>query len=90
MTQFLEGPNPFPPLIRGLGFQLRAQLIFFNGWIGSCIILKELNLKEFLYHVMIYSGNFSDIQMALRTDHFVDRTFLASNWSPTEQLVKGW
>ena len=28
--------------------------------------------------------------MALRTDHFVDPTFRGSNWSPTEQLAKGF
>ena len=40
--------------------------------------------------VMLHSGNCSDCQMAFRTDHFVDRTFQGSNWSPTEQLVKNF
>ena len=66
----------------------KAQLIFFNGWFGNCIISKELTLKAFLYDVMLRSGNCSDIQMALRTDHFADWIFRGSNWSPTEELVK--
>ena len=66
----------------------KEQLSFFNGWFGSCIISKELNLKEFLYDVILHSGNCSDIQMAFRTDHFIDITFWDSNWSPPEQLVK--
>ena len=68
----------------------KAQLIFFNGMFGNCIISKELTLKEFLYDVMLHSGNLSDIQMTLKTNHFVDQTFRESNWSPTEQLAKGW
>ena len=32
----------------------KAQLIFFNGWFGNCIISKELTLKEFLYDVMLH------------------------------------
>ena len=46
---------------------------------GNCIISKELTLKEFLYDVMLHSGNLSDIQIALQTNHFVDRTFRESN-----------
>ena len=37
---------------------------------------------------MLHSGNCSDIQMVLRTDDFVDRTFRGSNWSPTEQFFE--
>ena len=58
----------------------KARLIIFNGWFGNCIISN----------VMLHSGNCSDIQVAFRTHYFVDRTFQESNWSPTEQLVKGW
>ena len=68
----------------------KAQLIFFNGWFGNCIISKELTFKEFLHDVMLHSGNCSDIQMALWTDHFVDRTFGESNWSPTEVQLNSW
>ena len=50
----------------------KAQLIFFNGWFGNCIILKELTLKEFQHDIMLHSGNCSDIQMTLRTNHFID------------------
>ena len=35
-----------------------------------------------------HSRSCSDSQMALRTDHFVNRTFRGSNWSPAQQLVK--
>ena len=41
---------------------------------------KELTLKETHdVDVMLNSGNCSDIQMAMQTDHFVDRTFRRSN-----------
>ena len=64
----------------------KARLNLFNVW---CRIVS-LVLKEPLDDVMLHSGNWSDIKMALWTDHFVDRTFWGSNWSPTEQLMKGW
>ena len=75
---------------------LKALLIFFYLFIylffyGCCrnsFISKELSLKEPLDDVILHTGNCSDIQMALRTNHFVDRTFRGSNWNPTEQLVK--
>ena len=63
---------------------------FFNGWYGNSFISKELALKEPLDDVMLHPGNCWDIQMALRTDHFVDRTFRGPKWSRTEQLVKGF
>ena len=66
---------------------LKAQLILFNGWFGNCIISKELTLKEFLYNVMLHWGNCSDIQTALRTDHFIDRIFQESNWTVGESLL---
>ena len=53
----------------------KSLLIFFKGWYGNSFISKELALKEPLDDVMVYLGNCSDIQIALRTDHFVDRTF---------------
>ena len=43
---------------------------------------------EALDDVMLHSGYYSDIQMALQTDHIIDPTFRGSNWSPTEQLGK--
>ena len=61
---------------------------YFKGWYGNWFISKELTLKEALDDVMLQLGNCWDIQMALRADHFVDRTFRESKWSPTEQLVK--
>ena len=39
--------------------------------------------------VVLYSANSSDCQMVLQTDHFADRRFRGSNWSLTEQLLKG-
>ena len=54
----------------------KAQLIAFDGCLRNCIISQELTFKEFLYDLMLHSGN---IQMALGTDHFVDRTFRGSN-----------
>ena len=66
----------------------KALLIFFNCRYGNWFISKELPLKEALDDVMLHSGNCSDIQMALRTDHFADPTFRESNWSPAEQMVK--
>ena len=53
---------------------------FRNLFISTQVLLQE--------SYTWYSGNSSDCQIALRTDHFVDRTFRGSNWSPTEQLVK--
>ena len=46
--------------------------------------MNELGLKERLDDVMLPSVNCSDIQMALRTDLIVDRTFPGSNGSPTK------
>ena len=60
----------------------------FNGCFGNSSISKELVLKEPLDDVMLHSGTCSDNQMVLRTNHFVNRTFGGSNWSPTEQFVK--
>ena len=51
--------------------------------------MKQLGLKEPQDDVMLHSLNCSDIQMALRTDHFVNQTFRGSNLSLTEQLVNG-
>ena len=68
----------------------KARLIFFNNLLGNSFISKELALKEPLDDVMLHSGNYCDIQMALETNHFVDRTFWGSNWRPSEQLVKDW
>ena len=72
----------------------KSLLLFFYGWFGNWFIWKELvsrSLKDdaFKDDVMLHYGNFWDIQMTLRIDHFVNRTFRESNWSPTEQLVKG-
>ena len=50
---------------------------------------KNVALKEPFDNIMLHSGNCWDCQMALWADHFVDRTFRGSNWTPTEQLVKG-
>ena len=66
----------------------KSLLIFFNSWFGNSFISKELTLKEPQDDVLLNSGNCSDSQMVLRTDHFVDRTFWGSNWNLTEQLVK--
>ena len=67
----------------------KILLNFFNDCFGNSSISKELSLKEPLDDVMLHSEICSDPQMVLRTDHFVDRTFRALNWNPTEQLVKG-
>ena len=61
----------------------KVQLHFFNGWLGNPIILKELALKEPMDDVMLHLGNCSDIQIALRTHHFVNQTLWGSNWSQT-------
>ena len=66
----------------------KLLLNFFNGWFRNSSTSKELSLKEPLDNVMLRSGISSDPQMALRINHFVDRTFRGSNWSPTEQMVK--
>ena len=65
----------------------KARLIFFNGCFANWIISKELTLKEFLYDVMLCSGNWSALQMALRADHFVDWTFRESNRTVDEKLL---
>ena len=61
----------------------KARLNVFNGWFANCIISKELALKEAIDDV-------NRSRIPFPTDHFVDRTFRGSNWSLTEQLVKGW
>ena len=66
----------------------KLLLNFFNGCFRNSSISKELALKEPLDDVMLHSWICSNPQMALQTDHFVNRTFQGSNWSPTEQLVK--
>ena len=58
-------------------------------FVWKLIDLERISFKEPLDDVMLHYGNFWDIQMALRTDPFVNRTFRESKWSPTEQLVKG-
>ena len=55
------------------------------SFFGNLLISTEVSLKE---SGTWHSGNSSDCQMALPTDHFVDGTFRRSNWSPNEQLVK--
>ena len=64
---------------------LEARLIFFICLFENSFISKELDLKEALDDVMLH---YSDIQMALWTNHLVNQRFQGSNWSPTEQLVK--
>ena len=66
-----------------------SLLIFLNSCFGNSFISEKFALKEPLNDVMLHSGNSSECQMSLQTDDFVDRTFRGSNWSPTEQLVKG-
>ena len=66
----------------------KAQIIFFSGLFGNCIIWKKLSLNEFLYDAMLPSGSCSDIKTTLGIDHFIDLAFPESNWSPTEQFVK--
>ena len=68
---------------------LKRELIFLK-----CLIWKIIHLEKNFSDVALslftgYWGNSSHCQMALRTDHFVDRTFRGSNGSPTDQLVKG-
>ena len=48
------------------------MLILFKGRYGNILISKELLLKEPLDDVMLHPLNYSDIEMALRADHFVD------------------
>ena len=66
----------------------KSLLNFFNGWFENLIISKELALKEPLDDVMLHPRKCSDFQIALRSDHYVDRTFGGSSWSPTEQVAK--
>ena len=53
----------------------KARLILFNDFLGNSFISEELALKKPLDDVMLHSQSYCDIQMALQTDHFVDRTF---------------
>ena len=66
----------------------KLLLNFFNGCFGNSSISKELALKEPLDAVTLHSEIWPHPQRALRTDHFLNRTFRGSNWSPTEQLIK--
>ena len=55
----------------------------FLQWISSKFIhLQKIFCERVLSYYAWYSRNYSYIQMALRTNHFVGRTFRGSNWSP--------
>ena len=56
-----------------------------NAYLENLLISKKFSVKEFLV-LMIFKEL---LRLSLRTDHFVDRIFRGSNWSSTEQLVKG-
>ena len=67
---------------------LKRQLIF-----SQCLIWKIIHLEKTFSDGALslfteYSGNSSQCQMALETDHFVDWTFRGSNWSPTLSVGK--
>ena len=55
--------------------------------VWKLIDLERISFKETLDDVMLHYGNFWDIQMALRTDPFVNRTFRESNWTVGERLL---
>ena len=64
----------------------KAQLIFFNGLFGNCIISKELTLKEFLYDVML-------TQRTAQTFRWPCEWIILSNRhfeSPTEVQLNSW
>ena len=44
--------------------------------------------KKMLFFADTHGAQGIDCQMVLQTDHFVNRRFQGSSWSPTEQLVK--
>ena len=68
---------------------LKRQLNFLQCLISKIVHLENIFSDGALSLYTGYSGNSLDCQMALRTDHLVDRTFRGSNWNPTDQLVKG-
>ena len=68
---------------------IKNRTNFFNGWSGSSFNQIELALQDPLDDVILHSGNFSYIQVALLTNDFIDQTFWGSNWNRTEQMVKG-
>ena len=60
---------------------LKRQLIFLQCLIWKIIHLDE-NLSDWGLNLYIgQSGNSSNCQMALPTDHFIDWTFQGSNWT---------
>ena len=67
---------------------LKGRWNFLRYLIWRFINFGKIFCERVLSWYTWYSGNSWDCQMALQTDHFVDRTFPESNWSPTEQLVK--
>ena len=56
--------------------------------LGKLIHFEKIFCERVLSLLTSSSENCSDYQMALGTDHSVDRTFLEPNLSPTEQFVK--
>ena len=67
---------------------LKGRWNFLRYLIWRFINFGKIFCERVLSWYTWYSGNSWDCQMALQTDHFVDRTFPESNWSQTEQLVK--
>ena len=61
---------------------------FFQAWSGIKFISQKFAFKETVA-VVLHLGNCPDCQMAFQTEHFGDGTYRRSNWSLTEQLVKG-
>ena len=57
--------------------------------VSKFILFEKFSFEGPIPDVMLHSGNYSDCENSLPTDHFVNQTFGGSNWSLTEQLVKG-
>ena len=66
-----------------------ATMNFFQ-WLEDIYSFRENDRERVFSCYTCYSGNYSDCEMALWTNPFVDRTFRGFKCSPTEQLVEVW
>ena len=67
----------------------KRKWTFLQFLIWKIIHLEKIFSDGVLSLYTGYSENSSDYLMSLQTDRFADPTFKGSNWSVTEQLVKG-
>ena len=66
---------------------LKGRWNFLRYLIWRFINFGKIFCERVLSWYTWYSGNSWDCQMALQTDHFVDRTFPESNWTVGKRML---